>query len=240
MRQGQYESARNAFRERGNLPEARALIAITWLAEGNFEKAIEVLAEPAAKQYLASFQPIETGLETLDVEPGSTALLPRGLITTQRPEFVFVAGPAGELKVEQTSLDGTPIAARRRPLQVAEPPLTGAVTSLAYPTNWALLEAGVHVWTAPGGEPNSASVTVMSRKQRQEIQRHTWQRLSHDIPLSARMFLRGHYYLRSGLYMQAGNQFRDLVRVFPDEPYPLAMLERISAALGVDPEAFLR
>jgi hypothetical protein len=80
----------------------------------------------------------------------------------------------------------------------------------------------------------------MSRAQRQQIQRHSWQRLSHDIPIHARTFLRGHYYLRSGLYMQAGYQFRDLVEAFPDEPYPREMLGRISAALGVDPTAFLR
>jgi hypothetical protein len=80
----------------------------------------------------------------------------------------------------------------------------------------------------------------MSDEERQELQRHAWQRLSHDIPIHARSFLRAHYYLRSGLYHQAGNQFRDLVEAFPDEPYPRQMVERIAAALGVDRAAFLR
>jgi len=236
MRQGQYEQARNAFRDRGNLPEARALTAITWLAEGNFEKAMEVLAEPAAMQYLASFRPIDTDLERLEVEAGSSALLPRGLISSQRPEFVFVGGMAGELALEQAAVDGT--STRRQ--QLIERPANGQLVRRAYPPAWAPLDAGACVWTAPGDTPNSASFTVMSRQQRQEIQRHTWQRLSHDIPLNARTFLRGHYYLRSGLYMQAGNQFRDLVRAFPEEPYPRDMVESVSAALGVDATAFLR
>ncbi|MHC4845427.1 MAG: hypothetical protein ACYTCU_04605 [Planctomycetota bacterium] len=233
---GQYQQARNAFRDRGNLPEARALTAVTWLAVGNYEKAFEVLDEPAAQQYLASFRPIDTGLEMLDVEPGSTALLPRGLITSQRPDFVYVGGPAGEFSVAQSRDDETVA----RTLQLPEQAGDGGPVTRVYPASWRLLEPGAYVWTAPGDPPNSAAFTVMSRAQRQQIQRHSWQRLSHDIPIHARTFLRGHYYLRSGLYMQAGYQFRDLVEAFPDEPYPREMLGRISAALGVDPTAFLR
>jgi hypothetical protein len=236
MRQGQFQQARNAFRDRGLLPEARALIAITWLAVGNYEKANEVLAEPAAMQYLGSFRPIETPLERLDVEPGSTAMLPRGLITSQRPEFVFAGGSVGDLSVTQSSDDTT----ASRTLRMPEQPDERDIVTRAYPASWRILEPGTYVWTSPGDPPNSAAFTVMSGQQRQQIQRHSWQRLSHDIPIHARTFLRGHYYLRLGLYMQAGNQFRDLAEAFPDEPYPREMIDRISAALGVDPTAFLR
>jgi len=242
MRQGQFEQARKAFRDRGNLPEARALTAITWLAEGNFDKALQVLAEPAAMQYLASFRPMDAELEQLDVEPGSTALLPRGLITTLRPEFVFVGGQAGELSVEQGVAPDVPSGGRARVLKLPERPAAAAadIVRHAFPANWAALKPGPGMWAAPGAAPNTASFTVMSPQERQDVQRHARLRLSHEIPLHARSFLRGHYYLRSGLYTQAGNQFRDLALAFPDESYPREMLARIGAALGVDPAAFLR
>jgi hypothetical protein len=241
VRQAQFEQARDAFRELGNLPEARAWTAITWLAEGNFEKANEVLAEPAAELYLGLFSPMTGVLETLDVEVGSTAALPRGLISLVRPEFAFTSGAVGVLSVEQGAVDdGTTANSPRRLALSGAPAGIHPTRNVPYPRRWAPLEAGTYVWIAPGAPPNRAAFTVMSKEQRQEIQRHSWQRLSHSIPLHARMFLRGHYYLYLHLYTQAGNQFRDLALAFPDEPYPRQMLDRISAALGVDPTAFLR
>ena len=78
MRQGQYAEARDAFRELGNLPEARALTATCWLAEGNFEKANEVLAETAAMQYLASFRPMTGELERFRGRDADARPEPRG------------------------------------------------------------------------------------------------------------------------------------------------------------------
>ncbi len=58
VRQGNYASARNAFQELGDLPEGRAWIAITLLAEGDYEHALAILKEPGAAQFLGSFRPI--------------------------------------------------------------------------------------------------------------------------------------------------------------------------------------
>jgi hypothetical protein len=240
MRLGDYQGARRAFEELGRLPEARTWSAIAWLAEGRFDRALDTLLTDNAASYLGAFRPMDRMLDRLDVEASSGALLPRGLISTQRPGFVFRAGPPGELVIEWLTDDDPPRIGRtvRIPLEDSRdgPP----IVRLVFPPEFRGLESGTYLWSVPGSEETPAPFTVLPAEQRRELQRHSWQRLSQEIPLAARIFLRGHYYLRNGLYMQAGLLFANLSTTFPEQEYPSRMVEEISQALGVDPSAFLR
>jgi hypothetical protein len=105
VRLGDFASARKAFDELGLLPEARAWSAITWLAEGRYDKAFEVLLDPTVRNYLASFRPLDEPLEPVDADRESGALLPRGLVTHRTPSFVYDPGPEGVLTIVWYALD---------------------------------------------------------------------------------------------------------------------------------------
>ena len=83
------------------------------------------------------------------------------------------------------------------------------------------------------------SFTLVSREQ-QVKQREDLGRLTQEIPVVARDFLRGQFFLHHQLYVQAGEVFARLSRKFPDQAWPRQMVAQIAAALGVDPSAFLR
>ncbi|MHC5210311.1 MAG: hypothetical protein ACYTG2_06310 [Planctomycetota bacterium] len=240
VRLGNYTSARAAFAELGALPEARAWTAITWLAEGQFDKAFEIMLDPVVRKYLAQFRPMDEPLEPVEADFESGARLPRGLITLMTPTFVYDPCPEGVLTLVGSALDDPD--AVLRTIRIPLPDTRGGMplARLEYPSNRAPLQAGVYHWWVPGGEQHPASFTLLDAGQRREIQDRAWQRLTHEIPAAARTFLRAHYYLRNHLYMQAGEHFADLALEFTHETYPRRMLAETGAALGVDPSAFLR
>jgi len=241
LRRGDYAAARLAFEELGELPEARGLTAIAWLAEGNYPRALELLRSPGAASFLAAFRPIDEPLETVESDPESLALLPRGLIATTNPKLVYRAGPAGEVLLLGHPLDSTeepypPLRIRVTDTSAATVP----IVALSWPSDVDPLASGSYTWTVPGSELHQSSFTLLGDEQRLELESHARERLTNEIPQPAIAFLRAHYYLRNKLYTQAGQNFAWLARRFPDQAYPREMLDQVAAALGVDPSAFLR
>jgi len=238
-RQGQYEQARAAFLEAGPLAEARAWIGLCWLAEGEFERGLEALREPEASQFLAAFRPMDAPLAALEADPESPALLPRGLVYISRPEFVYLAGPAGTLTLELT----VDAAGRDRPVtmrwEVPDGTGAGPYASLRYPAEAKALVPGTAVWWPPGGEEHPASFTVIPRERHAEL-RAGLERLTYEIPKPARDVLRAQFFLRHGLLLQAGEQFARLARDFPDADWPRREVGRVAEALAVDPRVLLR
>ena len=236
-----YENARRAFEELGKLPEARAWTAIAWLAEGNYDRALEALRTPGAASHLALFRPMDEPLETIESDPASLALLPRGLISTPEPLIVYRAGPAGEIVLLGHALDGA--SETFRPLRIRVPDTTSGAAPifvLSWPDDLGALQSGNYTWSVPGSELHPASFTLLPEEQRLELESHARERLSAEIPYQAMVFLRAHYFLRSRLYTQAGQLFASLARRFPEQEYPRTMVAQVAAALGVDPSAFLR
>jgi hypothetical protein len=240
VRQGQFESARQSFLELGPQGEARAWVAFCYLAEGHFEKGLEVLREPEVAQYLpASFRPHDFPLESAGEDAESPALLPRGLLSVLRPTFVFRPSPAGALAVQITISALGVDKPRTVRWTVEDTTRHTPVATFNYPTDTQQLGPCTAVWTAPGDEEHPVSFTIESREQ-QVKQREDLGRLTQDIPAVAREFLRGQFYLHHQLYMQAGDSFARLVRRFPGEAWPRQAVEQVAAALAVDPAAFLR
>lgn len=241
VRRGDFEAARVAFEELGGQPEARAWTAIAWLAEGNYPRALEALATPGAASHLALFRPMDEPLETIEADPATLALLPRGLITSQSPTIVYGAGPAGEIVFLGHPLDGT--SDTFRPLRLRVPDTSGGaspIIALSWPDELGALPPGNYSWSVPGSELHQGSFTLLPEEQRLELESHARDRLSAEIPYQAMVFLRAHYFLRNRLYMQAGQLFASLARRFPEQEYPRTMVAQVAAALGVDPSAFLR
>ena len=240
VRQGQFEAARQSFLELGPQGEARAWVAFCYLAEGHFDKGLEVLREPEVAQYLpASFRPHEFPLESAGEDAESPALLPRGLISVLRPNFVFRPAPAGTLAL-QITLTALGIDKPRTVRWPVEDTTTHTpLASFTYPAESPQLAPCTALWTAPGDEEHPAAFTIVSREQ-QVKQREDLGRLTQDIPAVAREFLRGQFYLHHQLYVQAGECFARLARRFPSEGWPRQAVEQVAAALAVDPAAFLR
>jgi hypothetical protein len=241
IRLGDYPRARDAFLELGPLPQARAWTAITWLADGEFERALDVLAEPGAANYLGEFRPMDVPLQQTGADRRSAALLPRGLIADGRPDFVYLPGAATTLVLE-VEPGGKDMRQKRYALPAAPPDTE--VARLEYPAEWPELVEGLVLWDVQGAEPGAdvepTGFTVLEKGARRELQQRAAARLTHEIPLAAREFLRAHFDLRQGLYMQAGQRFARLAREFPAEDYPRRMLAEVAAALGVAPDVFLR
>ncbi len=239
-RRGDYAGARQSFLELGPLGEARAWIGVCWLAEGQFDRAIEVLSEPEASQFLGAFRPMEKPLEALAADIESPALLPRGLILASRPMFVFRGAPAGVLRLEvtPTALGGAPT--RRETWPVPDTSGGPRFVVFDFPSEARALQAGTAVWTAPGGEDRPSSFTLLARESQMDLRVALERHLTHEIPRPAQDFLRGQFFLRHGLYQNAGEQFARLARQFPDQPWPRRAIEQVAAALGVDPGAILR
>ena len=241
VRRGDFEAARVAFEELGSQPEARAWTAIAWLAEGNYPRALEALATPGAASNLALFRPMDEPLETIEADPESRALLPRGLISTPSPEIVYGAGPAGEIVFLGHPLEGS--TDTFRPLRLRVPDTSGGASPiivLSWPEDVGALPPGNYTWSVPGSELHQGSFTLLPDELRLELDSHARERLSAEIPYHAMVFLRAHYFLRNRLYMQAGQLFAGLSRRFPEQEYPRTMVAQVAAALGVDPSAFLR
>ncbi len=238
-RQGQYADARAAFQEAGPLAEARAWVGLCWLAEGEFERGLDVLREPDASQFLAAFRPMDAPLTPVEADPESPALLPRGLIGHARPEFVFRPAPQGELTLELT-VDALGLS---KPItqRWAVPDTAGdrPFARFRYPADAKPLVPGTAVWWPPGGEEHPASFTLISRERQAEL-RAGLERLTYEIPRPARDVLRGQYFLRHGLLLQAGEQFARLVQEFPRAAWPRQAIERVADALAVDPRTLLR
>jgi hypothetical protein len=242
VRQGEYAAARTAFQELGALAEGRAWIAITWLAEGDYEHALGVLAEPDTARYLGEFRPVDTPLPRLDASASSLALLPRGLTAEPRPTFVYLADGATALTLEQQHAD-QPGKSRKVRVPLPDAGKATGVVRLAYPAEWPDLAEGVVLWDVAEdeeGELEPTSFTVLERDARRSMAQKAAARLTHEIPSAAREFLRAHFDLRNGLLAQAGGRFALLAELFPDQAYPRQMVERIGAALGVDPAVLVR
>ena len=172
----------------------------------------------------------------MEVDHTSRALIPRGLEMDPRPEFVFLAGEAGSLELFSH--------ATGRALHVPLPdlPAEGELVALPYPQGWPTLPAGLARWTVPGpaGEPRqSATFEVLPQTERRNINDELTAHVQ-ELPPPARAFMRGHYFLRYGLYVRASHQFAALARQFPGQEHPRRMLAGIGQALGVDSEIFLR
>jgi hypothetical protein len=240
VRQGQYEAARQSFVELGRQGEARAWIAFCFLAEGQFDKALEVLREPEVEQYLpAAFRPHDAPIESLGQDTESPALLPRGLVSVMRPAFVFRPAPAGELSLQLTATALGTDKPRTRVWPIEDTSSRSPVVTFPYPKDMPELPQCTGVWTAPGDTEHPVSFSVVSREQAVK-QREDLGRLTQEIPVVAREFLRGQFFLHHELYTQAGDVFARLSRRFPDQVWPRQMVNQIAAALGVDPQAFLR
>jgi hypothetical protein len=238
-RQGSFEEARRWLEKIGDVQEARAWIAITWLAEGQFDHALEVLHEPGVAQYFGDFQPVEGPLQPVEGgDPASGALLPRGTISEQHPRFVFRAAPAGTLSLEVQLLGRPGAMAMTRSVPVADTLGSSTVVERPYPTDWPALSNVSALWTAPGDTGNAA-FTALSNEERIAIQDHVRINLS-PIPTEARAFLRAQYLLKNKLYTQAGAIVAGLARQFPEQPWPKTELAFIAEALAVDPSVFLR
>lgn len=238
-RQGKYEEARRALVEAGPLAEARAWVGLCWAAEGEFERALEVLREPAASKYLAAFRPFDGPLAPLEADPESPALLPRGLVSYGRPAFVFRPAPAGTLRVEvdEEAFGG----GHPRVLRLEAPDTRDAagVAQLKYPAEARTLPPGTVLWWAPGDSEHPASFTMASREQQAQL-RAGLEQLTYEIPSAARDLLRSQYFLRHGLLMHAGEQLARLSAAFPRSSWPVQELRRVAEALAVEPRAFLR
>jgi len=238
VRQADFPAARDSFQELGALPEGRAWVAITWLAEGNFEHAFAVLEDPAAARFLGEFRPFDTPLPKVGGAPGSHALLPRGLSAEPRPAFVYIADGATTLTLEINSDKPGGYRKARWPL-----PGNGTATGiavLAYPDEWPELSDCVVSWDVIEGETEPTTFSALARNVRREMNQHAAARLTHEIPFAAREFLRAQYDLRNGLLVQAAGRIATLAGLFPDAAYPRQTLARIGAALGVDPAALVR
>ena len=241
LRMADFANARLALEDLGSQPEARMLTAIAWLSEGNYERALEALNTPGAASYLGLFRPMDEPLETIEVDPASRALLPRGLISTQYPSVVYGAGPAGEIVFLGHPLDGS--TDTFRPLRHRVPDTSAGaspVIVLSWPDDLGALPPGNYTWSVPGSELHQGSFTLLPDEQQYEIESHARERMSAEMPYPAMVFLRAHFFLRNRLYTQAGQLFAGLARRFPEQEYPRAMVAQVAAALGVDPSAFLR
>ncbi len=238
VRQADFNAARDSFQELGALPEGRAWIAITWLAEGDFDHALMVLAEPGATRFLGEFRPMDAPLPGVDFHPGSHALLPRGLSADPRPPFVYIADGATTLTLDLNPDE--PGRARKVSRKLPGDGTATGVTVLPYPDEWPDLPEGVVLWDVQGAETEPTSVSLLPRDARREITLHATARLTHEIPLPAREFLRAQYDLRNGLLVQAAEHVATLAGLFPDAAYPRETLVRIGAALGVDPAVLVR
>lgn len=245
MRRGEPALARRAFEDLGPLVEARKWMAMAWMAEGEYARVFEVLAEPGVAEAFGAFRPPDRPLAVVDADPTSAALLPRGLVSTPRPSFVYRANAGTHLTAELVGDgDGEGGAAARRPLilRVAHPEEGAEIARQAWPAHWPDIDEGAVAWSisTPEGAPHQATFRVMSGEWRREMHRLFENRLTYEMPEAVRGFLRAQYFLRNGLYAQAGEQYAELARSFPEQPHPREVLRDIAAALGVDPQAFLR
>lgn len=231
MRQYEYTLARDAFVKVGTV-ESRTRIVLCQLAEGRFEEAIADLEDDDVRQWFRQFAPSGDPVPIQDAPEDSRALLPRGLLTVMRPEFVVRSGPPGDLV----------LTVQQRERRIELPDTRGGSESFVvpYPEDWPSLPAGRIVWHVEDGDDNAAAFDVADLATIQRIRDRNWRVLTRDVPQRAQLFLRGHHFLAEGLLVQAGGQFARLAEVFPAEPYPRQQVWAVAEALGVDPTALLR
>lgn len=237
MMRGDFSRAREAFLKAGNTRDARRQVALCWLAEGQFQRALDGM-DADVRANLGSFAPhsrplTETGTESVrDVR----AILPRGNVVNGRPSFFIRPGPPVDLLV--TVYFGT---TTQRSMGKALPDtsdLSGLV-EVTYPEDWPNLVAGHVEWRLGDEEP--VTFTLLDSTQRQDVQQRVRATLrTRDVPEGAKDFLLGHYYRNKELYAAAADAFGRLVQRFPDAAHPRQQLDELSAALGVDASVFLR
>ncbi len=246
MAEGRFEEAMLAFDEHWDVEAAQEQIALCHLALGDFERAVEVMAQPGVVERFGPFAPVTEPLEKVDHEEDSVALLPRGLVRNARPTFVFRSGPPSRLHVRigwhDQQVD--------RLLEVPDTRDGPAIARFPYPTDWPELPDGTVVWAmvpwvedADGlrtvGTASQAYFQVLDRARFHEF-RSDAARFLDSVPQRAHEFFLGQYLMRKGLYADAGEQFARLTRSFPGSSYPREMIDKVATALGVEPSAFLR
>jgi len=236
MQEGQFAAAREALASYWDPVLADEQIALCHLALGEFDAALALIARPEVRERFGPFAPLEEEPTPLDTEPGSRALLPRGLIRTSRPTFVYKAGPAGKLAISVGWGDQT----LGRMIDIPDTRNGPPVVRMAYPEAWPTLPPEMVVWAVTDPEMSQADFTCMDQEERLEVKSDCMRFLDRSVPAQAHWFFRGHYYMRKQLYTQAGEQFAMLARIFKNEDYPRRMVEQVSRVLGVDPSAFLR
>ena len=247
MREGKFAEARQAFADHWDGVAAQEQIALCYLAVGNFDAALEAMSDPGVRERLGAFAPFEEDVPPLNFETTGRALLPRGLTLNTRPTFVHRAGPPGRLHIQlgwrQEQLD--------RILELPDTRSGPAFARTAYPRDWPPLPAGPVIWatvpwvTEPDGTQHAGSLSqadflCLGEESLMKYRSSTRRFLDRSVPAKARDFFRGHYLMREGLFTDAGAQFARLSRLFPKSGYPLEMIEKIAAILGVEPGAFLR
>jgi len=218
--------------------ESTFQIAASWIGEGDFEAAHAWIDEhPILREKLGDFLPSERAIEPLEDAPREAdALLPRGPLLSRRPTFVVRPGPAGLLVLTAGA-------------RTQEVPLPASDTDepvvVPYPEDWPPLPPGDVFWSVRRGDetgPASATVSfeVASERTRARLRRRRIQVAQFTLVDGALPYLVGHYYLRNGVLSQAGWQFAELARRFPDAEYPQRALAEIADAVGVDPDAFMQ
>jgi len=236
MRTGRFSAAREAFADYWDPVVAHEQISICYLAVGDFTNALAKMQYPGVLDRFGAFSPVTDDLAPLDFDPGSHALLPRGLVRTSEPPFVYKAGAAGRILISVGWRDEDFVRIADLPDTTSGPP----IVRMAYPEAWPTLPPGVVVWGVEDPELSQADFICIDKEERLEIRSDCLRFLTRNIPQNAQLFFRGHYYMRRGLYTEAGQQFAKLARNFPGESYPKEMVATVSGILGVDQQAFLR
>lgn len=234
MSEGRFVEARSAFTEAGDTPEVRRMVFLCWLAEGDFERALAMLAS-GAEIPLGSYMPYDPPLPVAEPELGSLSLLPRGPISKPRPTFLVGPGPMDELVV-QAMVDGHP---RRQMVQI---PARDAPTEVPYPDAWFSLPEGPTTWhLASEADARPAQLDLLPPEVRKGVRKKLKDiGQSREVPQQAKPFLIGHYLLNRRLYMDAGREFATLAETFPEAAYPRDQARRLAEALGVDTQHLLR
>jgi len=232
MRQYEYTRARQAFLKAGTA-DARKKIVLCLLAEGRFAEASAALESDELRAGFKRFAPGTAPGRIRDIDPGGRALLPRGAVIMRRPEFVIRAGPPATLEVT----------AAKRVLSLPLPDTRGEgseFVSVPYPDDWPALPATRIRWSVVDGDQNTAWFDVLGQQDATQIRDRNVRVLTREIPERAQQYLRAHGFMNEGLYMQAGREFSDLMRHFPESQYLAEQIGRLGAVMGIDPGALLR
>ncbi|MCB9896369.1 MAG: hypothetical protein H6825_00060 [Planctomycetes bacterium] len=234
MKIGEFAAAREAFLKAGDTEESRKQTVLCWLAEGQFERALETM-DDAVLASLMPFAPRPRTFDSTVVRTPGRALLPRGTILNPKPSFVIRPGPPADLVV--TVLVGTtPLSLGKSLPDTSD---SEGLVEVTWPDDWSGLIPGDTEWSVGGGEP--ITITLLDTELRDEIQKRVrWMMHTRDIPEAAKDFLLGHFYRNKGLLEASTEAFARLAERFPQAPYPREMVQQTARALGVDASVFLR
>jgi len=237
---GRYTEARAEFMRLGNSVEGRKWRALSYVAEGEFEHAFGFFSEVDVLASLGQFAPHERPIAPLP-DPGTgNALLPRGTIRSDQPQFVFNGPISSEIRLR--SIDGAPRSFRST-LDQAEALEADVVRyRVSYPRDqgWEKLGPGQYEWSLVGDPGSRARFEVISPARRSSISSHFTTHIPDQISSPTKRFLLAQFFLNQGLLMDAAIELGHLTRAFPSATYPARRLADVCAALGVDPSAFAR